>query len=205
MRRSLVFRSGFMESPQDRREPDRRGQVIQRVDRCDDETSVTKGDADEQGGFRGEADALQKTVTEQKPQIEMQADVQIEGPGKGQEGEDQARRIEDAGLKVAEERSAAEVIRAPVGDNSVLQGLGEEVLSRIKPPVHIPKEERVAGEKNRVEKEKHQEGRYSEADMIDQAVRSHCCLFFSHLLAEGEPVGKPKMQTGSCPPSKRIV
>lgn len=100
----------------------------------------------------------------------MQADVQIEGPRKGQEGEDQARRVEDSGLKVAEEWSAAKVIRAPVGNNPLLQGSGEEVLSRIKPSMNIPKKERVVGEKHRMKKEKHQKGRYSEAGMIDQAV-----------------------------------
>ena len=89
----------------------------------------------------------------------MKADVKSEGPGRGQEGEDQARRVEDTGLKVTEECRAAKIIRAPVRDESVLQELGEEVFCRIKPPMNVPKKEGVVGEKDRVKKEKHQEGR----------------------------------------------
>jgi len=50
----------------------------------------------------------------------MKTDVKIEGPRKGKEGEDQARRVEDTGLKVAEEGSAAKIVWAPVRDESVL-------------------------------------------------------------------------------------
>ncbi|MCU0597168.1 MAG: hypothetical protein MUC98_17135 [Desulfobacterota bacterium] len=124
----------------------------------------------------------------------MKADVKIEGPGKGQEGEDQARRVEDTGLKVTKERSAAKIIRAPVRDESVLQELGEEVLSRIKPPMNVPKKEGVVGEKNRVKEEEHQEGRYSEAGMIYQIVQSHCRLIASRLLTIGEPISRAKLQ-----------
>jgi len=135
----------------------------------------------------------------------MKADVQIEGPRKGQEGEDQARRVEDTGLKVAEERSAAKIIRAPVRDESALQELGEEMLCRIKPPMNVPKKEGVVGEKNRVKEEEHQEGRYSEAGLIYQVVQSHCCVFASRLLTIGEPIGRAKLQAELCRPSKRIV
>jgi len=135
----------------------------------------------------------------------MKADVKIEGPGKGQEGEDQARRVEHTGLKVAEERSAAKITRAPVRDESVLQELGEEVFCRIKPPMNVPKKKSVVGEKNRVKKEEHQEGRYSEAGLIYQVVQSHCCVFASRLLTIGKPIGRAKLQAGLCCPSKRIV
>ena len=89
----------------------------------------------------------------------MKADVQVEGPGEGQEGEDQARRVEDTGLKVTEEWRATKIIRAPVRDESVLEELGKEVFCRIKPSMNVPKEERPVGDKNRVKKEEHQQGR----------------------------------------------
>ena len=136
----------------------------------------------------------------------MKANIQIEGPRKGQEGEDQARRVENTGLEVAEERGAAKIIRAPVRDGSVLQELGEEVLCRVKPPMNVTKKESVVGEKNRVKKKEHQESRYSEAAMIYQVVQSHYCVVASRVLTIGEPIGKAKLQqAGPCRPSNRIV
>ena len=71
----------------------------------------------------------------------MKADVKIERPWKRQGGEDQGRRVENTGLKVAEEWRATKIIRAPVGDGTVLQKLSEKVLCRIEPPVNVPKKE----------------------------------------------------------------
>ena len=71
----------------------------------------------------------------------MKADLQIERPWKRQGGEDQGRRVEDSGLKVAEEWRAAKIIRAPVGDGTVLQDLREKMLRRIEPSVNVPKKE----------------------------------------------------------------
>ena len=88
----------------------------------------------------------------------MKAYVQIEGPRKRHGREDQRWEVEDTGLKVAEEWRAAEIIWAPVGNETVLQKLSEEVLCRIKPPMNVPKKEGVAGEKNRVKKEESQKG-----------------------------------------------
>lgn len=71
----------------------------------------------------------------------MKADVQIERPWKRQGGKDQGRRVEDTGLKVAEEWRAAKIIWAPVGDGTVLQDLRQKMLCRIKPSVNVPKKE----------------------------------------------------------------
>jgi hypothetical protein len=52
----------------------------------------------------------------------MKADVKIERPWKGQGGEDQGGRIEDAGLQIAEEWRATKIIRAPVRKRSFSKG-----------------------------------------------------------------------------------
>jgi hypothetical protein len=96
----------------------------------------------------------------------MKANVPIKRPGKGQEGEGQGRRVEDAGLKVTKERSAAEIIGAPVRDNSILQELAKKIFCRIKPPVNVPEEERAVGEKKWVKKKEHQRGRYSKRGVL---------------------------------------
>jgi hypothetical protein len=71
----------------------------------------------------------------------MKADVKVKGPWKRQGGEDQGRRVEDTGLKVAEEWRATKIIWAPVGNETVLQKLSDKVLCRIEPPVNVPKKE----------------------------------------------------------------
>jgi hypothetical protein len=47
--------------------------------------------------------------------------------------------------------------------------------------MNVTKKERVVEEKNRVKKEEHQKGRYSEAGVIYQVVQSHCRLIDSCL------------------------
>jgi hypothetical protein len=112
-------------------------------------------------------------MKEQKSQKKVKAHVSIERPWKREEGKEQGRRVEHTGLEVAEKWRAAEIIWAPVGNESVLQGLREEMLCRIEPPMNVPKEEGVVGEKNRVKKEEHEEGGYREGGMFCQRAQSH--------------------------------
>lgn len=89
----------------------------------------------------------------------MEAHIHIEGQWKRNGCEDQRGRVEDTGLKVAEEWRAAEIVWAPERNVTVLQKLSEEMFCRKKPTVNIPKKEGVVREKNTVKKEEHQESR----------------------------------------------
>lgn len=103
----------------------------------------------------------------------MQTDVHVEGQRKGQEGEEQAGRVEDTGLKVTEEGGAAEIIRAPVGDGVVLEGLSKKIFCRIKPPVNVTKKESLSRKKDRMEKKKNQPDRQTERHALFQNAQFH--------------------------------
>ena len=135
----------------------------------------------------------------------METHVPVEGPGEGQESEDQGWRVKNAGLKVAEEWGAAKIARAPVGDNSALQGLAEKIFRWIKPPVNVTEEEGAVREKKGMKKKKHQEGRHSGRSKLYQMVRSHRRLFALPLLARSDPAGRAKPDAGNRMFSQRIV
>jgi hypothetical protein len=103
----------------------------------------------------------------------MKADVQIEGPRKRQHGEDQGKRVEDTGLKIAQEGRTTKIVRTPVGNVTVPKKLSEEVLRRIRPPVNVPKKESLVSEEHRIEKEEHQADRYPEREPIFESAQFH--------------------------------
>jgi len=76
-------------------------------------------------------------------------------------------------LQIAEEWSAAKIMRAPVWNGNVLQDPSEKILCWIRPAVNVSKKKGLARKKDRLKKEENQTGRYSEGSALFQNAQFH--------------------------------
>ncbi|RME44178.1 MAG: hypothetical protein D6795_18320 [Deltaproteobacteria bacterium] len=107
--------------------------------------------------FRMKPQHAEETIPPHEMEQEEKRDEEVERQRKGKEVEDEARWIEEAGLRVRQKRNPQTLPPVPMGDLPAAHPLGEQMLHRVEVGMDVPERKgRLPGEQ-RMEKEKEEE------------------------------------------------
>ena len=141
---SPFFPAAHLEGPENSRQPNGCGKIIQGVDCRNGVAAKGVGDAGEQGRLFRQPHTLNKKKEEAESQKKMENHIDIKGQRKGEKKKQKGNRVKNTRLDIAHKGRSAEIMRAPEGDLPGLQGSGEVGLHGIKPAVNIPEKEDLA-------------------------------------------------------------